>query len=82
MNVELRATREEPDGDGQLLVIWCDKADAVQFSIYLKNPYAEWLADFAGYNDARNWAEEVAECHNCELVDYVEKEHEHQRTES
>ncbi len=76
MNVELRATREEPDGDGRLLVLWCKESEAQQFSVYICDPYAEWLADFAGYNDARNWAEEVADCHECELLDYVEKEYE------
>jgi len=76
MNIELRATMNAHEG-----VIWCDEAEADQFSVYFCDPYAEWLADFRGYTDARNWAEEVADCNECELIDYVEKEHEHKRTE-
>lgn len=77
MNVELRATESIADEDSPTgcQVIWCTEAEAHHFSVYLCDPYAEWLADFAGYSDARNWAEEVADCHECELIDYVEKEH-------
>lgn len=76
MNVELSATKEIPSlhSDTGTEVVRCDESEAGAFSVYLCDPYAEWLADFAGYNDARNWAEEVAECHECELIDYVEKE--------
>lgn len=78
MNIELRATRtisdeDEPTGSQ---IIYCDESEAEQFSVYICDPYAEWIADFRSYNDARNWAEEVADCHECELIDFVEKEHE------
>lgn len=73
MTVELRAT-QEVDAN----VVWCNEAEAGAFSVYLGEPgNFEWCADFRCYNDARNWAEEVAECHDTELIDYVEKEHEH-----
>lgn len=53
----------------------CNEAEADQFSVYLGEPGDFlWTADFAHYTDARNWAEEVADCHECELIDYVEKE--------
>jgi len=69
--VELRAT-QEIDG----CVVWCDESEASAFSVYIGEPGDfEWIADFRGYGDARNWAEEVAECHGTELTDYVEKEH-------
>jgi hypothetical protein len=80
MNVELRATMEVLSEFG-FDTVWCDEAEATAFSVYLGEPGDfEWCADFRGYGDARNWAEEVAECHDCELIDYVEKEHEHQST--
>ena len=70
MTVEIRATMI--DGEG---TVWCSEAEADQFSVYLGEVGDfEWVADFRGYSDARNWATEVAECHNCELVDYVEEE--------
>lgn len=46
----------------------------------------ELRADFRGYSDARNWGEEVADCHDCELtarcVQYPENRDESKRTES
>lgn len=72
MTVELRATMNV-GGD----IVWCTETEATAFSVYLGEPGDyEWFADFLIYNDARNWAEEVAECRDCELIDYVEKEKE------
>ena len=71
--VELRATRLSPSGE----IEWCTENEAAMFSVYIGVPGSyEWIADFAGYNDARNWAEEVVECQGGALIDYVkEKQH-------
>jgi hypothetical protein len=71
MSVELRATTEV---DGQ--VVWCTENTAeCSYSVYMGEPGDFlWIADFAFYDDALNWAEEVADCNETELIDHVQLE--------
>lgn len=68
--IELRATRVTSHD-----IDWCLSHEATMFSIYIGalGSY-EWVADFEGYDDAREWAEVVARTMKLTLIDYVEKE--------
>ena len=70
MHIELSATKNFENGD----VARVDVEEADQFSVYVCDPYADWTADFKHYADALNWAEEVADNYNCELINNVTEE--------
>jgi len=56
-------------------VCWCDEEDATAFAVYIGEPGEyRWIADFEVYEDARIWANGVADCHDTILDDGVETE--------
>lgn len=69
--VQIRPCMDLEDGQ----VTQCPLAEADYFGVYHGGPgNLMWAADFGSYTDARNWAEEVAENHECPLSDLVELE--------
>lgn len=67
-NITLHATRVTAQG----AVEWCTEKEAGMFSVYVGLPGDyEWVADFADYVDACEWAESVQRCQGGAFIDQV-----------
>ena len=67
MIVQLRACMDLEGTD----VVQCEESEADYFGVYQGDGPLDWIADFASYDDAREFADQRAALEDCEVEDLV-----------